>query len=168
MRRWLRRMRGILGIGAIWGLPASIVGAVGGIVASVLGGGPVLGSAVWGSVAVGGLFFLLGGAFATALTITEGRRTLDDLSPWRAAAWGGLAGAGVLAMMLLASFGLDFAVLLGDPQLLLGILAGFGSYGVLGAVLAGGTVAVARRAPDPLAPGSSRGDAELLDAPGDD
>ena len=105
MRRWLRKLRGIVGIGAIWGVPAAAVGAIGGIVASVFGGGPLLGSVAAGSLTVGGLFLLLGSGFATVLTLIEGNRTLEELSPRRAALWGALAGGAVLLVMLLVSFG---------------------------------------------------------------
>ena len=167
MKGWLRRLRGVLGIGMIWGLPATVVGAIGGIVASVFGGASLLGSLVTGSVAVGGLFFLLGSGFAAALTMTEGRRTLNELSPRRAALWGALAGGALPIVMLLISFGPEIATLLSDPQLLLGLLAGIGSYGALSAALAGGTVALARRAPAELASGPVPEDADLLGARND-
>ena len=164
---WLRKLRGILGTGLIWGLPGAVVGAIGGVVASVFGGGPLLGSMVTGCVLVGGSFFLLGTSFAAALTLAEGRRTLNELSPMRAALWGGLAG-GVLPVLALLALQPGIDHLLGDTQVLTALLAAVGSYGALSAALAGGTVAVAKSAPgEPvLSPGSVG--PELIEARSED
>lgn len=167
MRTWLRKLRGILGTGLIWGLPGAVVGAVGGVVASVVGGAPLLGALATGTTIVGGSFFLLGTSFAAAFTLAEGRRTFDQLSPWRAALWGGLAG-GALPVLGLVMLEPESAVLLSDPQLLAALLAAIGSYGGLGAALAAGTMALAKQAPAELVEGQQGAHAGLLGASVDD
>jgi hypothetical protein len=167
MKGWLRRLRGVLGIGTLWGLPAVFVGAVGGGAASVFGGAPLLGAIVTGTTVVGGLFFALGTVFAAALTMLEGRRTLEELSPRRAASWGALAGAVLPVVGLVVSAGPEIVPLLLDRQLLLTLLSGVGSYAALAAALAGGTVALARQAPPELSPGPLAGASEMLTGPKD-
>jgi len=155
MTNLFRKLRGVLSIGAFWGVPGAVVGAIGGAVASVLGGAPLLGSILLGSGMVGGLFFAIGSGFAGALALTERHRTLGTLTPKRAALWGGWAGALVPVAALLASMGLAVVPLIGDPDVLLALLAGMASTGGLGAVVAGGTVAAAKHTPDALEAGPS-------------
>lgn len=166
MANWLRKLRGVLGIGLSWGLPATVVGLIGGVVASVVGGGPLLPSLATGAAMVGGLFFLLGTGFALALTLTEGRRTLHELTPRRASVWGAVAGGWLPVVTVLVSTGSRFGTVLADPELLAALLGGVASCGALGAALAGGTVAVARQAPAALRAGSVGGDEELLSTSG--
>lgn len=152
MRSWVRRLRGVLSIGTLWSAAGLTFGAVAGLVASVIGGVP-LSTAVleWGvgSAAIG---LILGTSFATALTVLEGRGTLAELTLKRAAACGALAG---LAVPLAA---LGVLLVAGGPPLSFGtvlpvFLSATLSYGLLGAGLAAGTVAVAQRAPDELEAG---------------
>ena len=163
MAAWWRKLRGVFGTGLVWGLPASVVGALGGVVASVLGGAPLLGSIAAGTVVVGGSFFLLGASFAAAFTLAEGRRTMSELSPWRAALWGAFAG-GALPILGLLVLQPETATLLSDPQLLAALLAAVGSYGGLSAALAAGTVALAQHTPAELAAPQTSSDSGLLEA----
>ena len=166
MKTCLRRLRGIFGTGLIWGLPGTLVGAIGGVVASAFGGGPLLGSIATGSIVLGGSFFLLGTASAVGLSLAERGRTLDELSPWRAALWGGLAG-GILPVLALLILEPGTVRLLSDPQLVAAVLAAVGAYGGLSAGLAAATVAVAKRAPEELGAGQASEDAPLPTIPGD-
>lgn len=44
---------------------------------------------------MGGVGFVLATGFAIVLTATHGRRTLEELSPRKAALWGGLIGSAI-------------------------------------------------------------------------
>lgn len=149
----MRRLRGVLGTSLVWGLPGTLVGAIGGLLVSFFGGAPLLGSLFTGSVAVGGVFFLLGAGSALALTLAEGHRTLDELSPRRAAIWGAVSGGTLPILALFVTLGPGLVTYLADMEVLLALLAGVGSYGALGAALAASTVAVAKRAPPELGSG---------------
>ena len=165
MRTLWSKLRAVLGFGLIWGLPGAAVGAIGGAVAGLVGGVPLLASMATGSVIVGASFSLLGMSFASALTLGEGRRrTMDELSPRRAAVWGAMGGGAAPALVLLF-LQPDALPLLSDPELLGALVAAIASYGGLSAALAGGTVALANQAPDALGSGSADGRAELLGAP---
>jgi hypothetical protein len=126
------------------------------MVASLFSGAPFLGSLLTGGVAVGATFFVLGAGAAPTLTLAEGRRTLDELSPKRAAAWGAMSGAILPVLALLVTVGPRILTQLADSDVLIALLAGIGSYGALGAALAASTVAVAKQAPVGLAPGRRR------------
>lgn len=146
MKSWWRRLRGALGLGAIWGAAAGIVGTVGGVIAGFIGGAPVLIAGVSG-VAMATIGFILGTSFATVLTLMHGNRTLDELSPRRAAGVGFLAGSGLtvgLNLVSLAWIGGSAPIGVLLPALVAGALA----YGSVTALLASGTVALAKRAPD--------------------
>jgi hypothetical protein len=147
-----RRLRGVLGTALVWGVGWSAIGLGAGwlqVVALRLAGISIpmaparlvilvaLRWAVFGVVA--------GSIFALALWYV-GRRagSLAALSPRRAAAWG--AGAGVVlplcVVALLAAGGAAVPL----AAVLMLVVTG----GVFGAGTAAGTVAVARRAPEPL------------------
>ena len=161
MKQWVRRLRGVLGTGALWGVAGTALGTVGGLMASLFGGVPLLGSvSVWG-LGAGVLGFLLGSGFAGVLTAIEGRRTLDELSVGRAAVWGALAGGVFPIIWLLASLGSGIGTTIPIAD------AASGSYGALSAALAAGTVALAKHLPPELAPGQGPNEGELLGAPGD-
>lgn len=159
MKRWLRKLRGILSIGAIWGTVGGAIGAVGGVLVSVFGGFPLFSSLVEWCLGAGGLGFLFGSGFAVVLTVLEGRRTLDELTPGRAALWGALAGAAVPFGSLLFYLGSGGTVPF--RVALIAVSAASGIYGAVSAGLAAGTVALARRAPDELNAGLVDGNASL-------
>jgi hypothetical protein len=149
MNTWLRRLRGALGIGTLWGVTGVVVGKVAGLLVSVFTGLPLPSTVISFGVGVGLLGFGLGTAFAVVLTTLARERTADELTPARAAGWGALAGAG-LALLV----GVTAVPLLVPGISALGLLALIGSatvtYGALTAGLAAGTVALARRAPSEL------------------
>ncbi len=149
MKRWLRRLRGIAGTGAIWGAAGIALGTVAAPFFSVFGGVSVL--QAFQVVLGGGLVgFLLGSGFATVLTTLEGRRTFHELTSGRAAVCGAMAGAAYPQVVLWVYF------LVGGPLPVLTenfvpLLVGASvSYGLLSAGLAAGTLSLARRAPAEL------------------
>lgn len=146
MRPWMRKVRGVLGTGALWGVAGALFGAlVGGL--STLLGGPLFGSLLVGGLWFGASGFVLGSGFAVMLAVLHGRRTLDDLTPVRAAGWGALVGAGLPLLgtvLLMVLAGLPLMPVL-VPTLVVDSLL----YGALGAALAAGTVVAAKRVPEP-------------------
>jgi hypothetical protein len=144
MKRWLRRIRGAIGMGLTWALAWFGAGL---ILLAVVGFGA---ADVPFPLFFALLGFLAGVMFSGVLGIVEGRRRFDQMSLTRFAAWGGAAGlllAG--ALVLAAALGWDALVVLGPVF----ALAGAGS--------AAGSLALART-------GEDRG---LLDAsmdPGED
>ena len=140
-----KRIRGVLGIGALWSIPAGVVGAIGGAVASLLGGPPLLAAMVSGSATMGILFGVMGSGFAAVLTLAERKRSLNELSPWRAGIWGVIGGGA-----LVGAYTLWFLTTLPigvTPEVISGIVSGGLVFAGLGGALATGTVAIARRAP---------------------
>lgn len=82
-----------------------------------------------------------GAVFATALTLAERRRSLDELSVWRTALWGAL---GALALpVALMSLAVKEGGLVALP--LAPVLVTVGVSAALGAGSAAGTLALARR-----------------------
>lgn len=144
-----RKIRGALAIGAVWAVPAAIVGMVGGGIASIVTGLPFLAAVVSGALTVGSVFGFLGTGFATVLAITERRNSFDQLSPRRGAAWGALGGAMVMLVQV-AIFLRTGRIPVDDPDLVLSILTAVGIYAALGGALGLATIGVARQAPDSL------------------
>lgn len=139
MKGWLRRLRGLLGLGALGGIAGALIG-VGWVMVEILLGGsstfrPSVGtmSAVWGVVGAS-----TGVGFGILLTATSGRRRLEDVTYGRAALLGGIAGA--VCPIIVGS------VVAGSlPPLGIGLwLAGVG--GCVGAGVGAGLVGVAKRA----------------------
>jgi len=135
-----------------------------GLFLSVSGGLPFLDTLVEFGLGAGRLGFGLGSTFAFVLTTLERRRTLDELTPGRAAGWGALAGAGAALVVGLSLVPALFPVL-STAQLALLLISGTASYGALTAGLAAGTVALARRAPAELASATGLSDDSLLASP---
>ena len=129
MKGLLRRLRGIIGMGLAWAAGLGLVGSAIGLLGFLTGDGFVTGLALTGAF----IGFVAGSGFGAILSLTEGRRGLEDLSLKRVALWGGLGGALVAcATNLLGGGGLvwDFVV----------------SVALLGAGLSSGSVAIAKRA----------------------
>jgi hypothetical protein len=136
MKKWLRRIRGAIGMGLIWAV--AWFGA--GIILLLIVG---FGAADVPFPIVFGVFgFLAGVTFSAVLVIVEGHRRFDQMSLPRFAGWGAVAGfllSGIFA--LAAGLGGEFLVL--GPV-----------FALAGAGCAGGSLALARMAED----------RELLDA----
>jgi hypothetical protein len=139
MRKWLRRIRGAIGMGLTWA--AAWFGA-GLILLLTVGVGA---ADVPFPLFFALLGFLAGVTFSGVLGIVEGRRRFDQMSLPRFAAWGAIGG-------LLLSGIFAWAAGLGGEFLVLGPL-----FALSGAGCAAGSLALARKAED----------RELLDASAD-
>jgi len=144
MNRWLRRIRGTVGMGLTWAAGWSLIGAIVGFAnLSGLGGGLLV--PAFTSLLYAASGFLSGAAFSVVLGITEGRRRFDQASLPRFAGWGAVGGFLVAGLLVTISVALG-----GAPSL----FRNLGVVGLLGAGSAAGSLALARRADD----------RELLDA----
>ena len=146
---WLRRIRGVIGMGLTWAVAWSFVGAVQGVADFFLVFGQPPGIPLGLIVATyarmfAGLGFFGGAIFSTVLGITEGRRRFDELSPRRFAAWGALGG--LLLGVLAASRGAVPWALGPGIGLLDVVIVGVAT--LLGAGSAAGSLAVAKGADD--------------------
>lgn len=143
VRKFLRRLRGIVGTALTWGVGWVVANAllclVTGVPLQFLG--PLSGTAMFQG-------FLAGGTFATILSIAERKRTLEELSLPRVALWGGIGG------MLIGFLAFPFMVSQGFPlaRMFLPVVVD----GLIGAGFASGSVTLARGsdtallgAPDP-------------------
>ena len=138
MRKWLRRVRGAVGMGLIWALVWAPVAVLIGLAVDPDGSMDEM----W--VAIGAYPGFLGGVvFSAVLGIAARHRGLDELSLHRVGAWGAVAG------LLVGVF--PFTV--GDPSSelplwLLGVVV-IGSITLLSALSAAGSLALARMAEKP-------------------
>jgi hypothetical protein len=140
MRKWLRRIRGAVGIGMAWAAAHFGVGVIVGLVAYEFGAdafGSGLAWLAYNALVSGATGFLCGAAFSLVLGIVEGRRRFDQMSVPRFAGWGAVGGL-LVASVLTTTIGW------GTPSLLLNL----GIMGLLGAGSAAGTLALARAADD--------------------
>ncbi len=161
MKKVFRRLRGIIGAGAIWGTAGAVLGSIVALVSSWATGVPFLASlSVWG-LGMGFAGVVLGAAFGTVLTLAEGRRRLADLTPRRAAAWGATAGAVFPVGWVLFSLGQPWTTIPMAEAVLL-TLASAAAYGTVGGLLAGTTVWIARRAPGALEAGGGEASGQHL------
>ena len=143
MKGFLRRLRGVVKTGLLWA--AFFVAFFS--VPEILGGRSVL----IGIPFFAGFGFIMGGAFAGILSLTERHRRLQDLSLRRVALWGALGG-----LVFLGGAALVFRPPEPMGWLILPILtAGLGS----------GSVALAKRADRKLIEGE---DDPVLSLEGDD
>lgn len=129
MNALLRKLRGVMGIGLIWGTLWAVIGTTIGLVIGATvpgsidpGEHPILIGAIIGVVG-----FICGASFGIVLSFAESRKTILDLSPTRAALWGALGSAAL-------------PLLTGMENKLIFITC------PLGAVFAAASVAIARRA----------------------
>lgn len=145
MKKWLRRIRGAVGMGLTWAL--AWFGA--GVILLVIVG--VDAADVPFPIGFGALGFLAGATFSGVIAIVEGRRRFDQMSLPRFAGWGAVGGLLLSVIFVLA------AAVGGDTTPLehLGLLGPV--FSVAGAGSAAGSLALARMAEEP----------ELLDAGAD-
>ena len=85
MRKWLRRIRGAIGMGFTWGAAWSGAGIVLAVVTRFRADAPF-------PLVFGVLGFIAGVIFSALLALTEGGRTLDQMSLPRFAGWGAMGG----------------------------------------------------------------------------
>lgn len=146
MKRWLRRIRGAIGMGLAWGLAWFGAGMI--LLLGLLLSTGSTGADVPYPLGFGALGFIAGVTFSGVLGLLEGRRRFDEMSLPRFAGWG--AAGGFLFSALFVS-----AVALGeDPAFLWNLVVLGPVFAVAGAGSAAGSLALARKAED----------RELLDA----
>jgi FtsH-binding integral membrane protein len=145
--KWLRRIRGAIGIGLTWGAAWAAVGSVPRWLFGFNTDAPF-------PLIFGVLGFIAGVIFSGVLMLTEGRRGFDEMKFSRFAAWGAVAG-----FLLSAIFTRAASLAWADA------LAIAPTFAVAGAICASGSLALARRAGMRELP-DNRGDtaeAELAD-----
>ena len=128
MRKWLRRIRGAIGMGFTWGAAWSGAGIVLAVVTRFRADAPF-------PLVFGVLGFIAGVIFSALLALTEGGRTLDQMSLPRFAGWGAMGG-----LLLSALFARAASLGWGD------VLAVAPTFALACAVCASGSLAMARRA----------------------
>ncbi len=143
MKKWLKRIRGALGMGLTWAAVWAGVGAIFPLVLTTI----VFGAdqAVAGWLNTVGIFTALfavlglgaGAGFSVVLGIAEGRRRFDEMSLPRFAAGGAVGG--------LLLWGIMAGLWGGRLELVSGLAI---SFTLLGAGSAAGSLALARRADD--------------------
>ena len=143
MGKWLRRIRGVIGIGVTWAAAWALVGAVPRWLFGFNTDAPF-------PIIFGVLGFIAGVIFSGLLMLTEGRRGFDEMKISRFAAWGAVGGVLLSAIFTrIASLGF------GD------VLAIVPTFAVACAISASGSLALARRARMGELP-DNRGDAAKL------
>jgi hypothetical protein len=137
MNKWLRRIRGAIGMGLIWALAWFTAG-----MALLLVVGPDAADVPF-PLGFGMLGFFAGVAFSGVLVLAEGRRGFDQMSLPRFAGWGAVGGLllSVFFVLAVAAFGEGATFILN--VVFLGPI-----FAVTGGVSAAGTLAVARKAED--------------------
>ena len=128
MGKWVRRIRGAIGMGLLWG---AAWGAAGMVPRWLFG----FNTDVPFPLVFGVLGFIAGVTFFGLLVLTEGRRTLDQMSLPRFAGWGATSG-----LLLSALFAKAASLGWGD------MLAIAPTFALACAVCASGSLAAARRA----------------------
>ncbi len=160
MKKWLKRVRGVVGTGLIWAAGWSPIGAVVGLVVGVVVGEVGLGVVafyVWNFAALGfgnGAVFMFSTRFKLKAESrkeygpNEKVRRFDEMSFSRVVGIGGmLAGSSFSALFLGTGDPLsEFLLSIGDPPTLRWLVIGLGA--LLGAGSAAGSLALARRAHD--------------------
>jgi len=166
MKTWLRRLRGMVSIGAIWGVACSALGfAIGAVVSMVWP--DILPSTVVKYLANmallhGTVGFVFGSGFAGVLAIVDGRRKFEELTPGRAALWGALSGVGVVTATGLTNLGLWLGSGFPLIELIPAFVVTTCIYGAVTAGLGAATVSLARLAPAELEAGTMLHKRQLL------
>jgi len=128
MGKWLRRIRGAIGMGFTW---ATAWFAVGFVPRWVFG----IGSDLPFPLLFGALGFIAGVTFSGLLVLTEGRRRFDQMSLPRFAAWGAMGGL-LLSALFVRGTSLGWGEVLGIST----------TFALASAACASGSLVVARRA----------------------
>ncbi len=128
MRKWLRRIRGAIGMGFTWAAAWFVVGLVPRWVFGFNADVPF-------PLVFGVLGFIAGVMFSGLLMLTESRRGFDQMTLSRFAAWGAVGG-----LLLSALFAKAASLGWGD------VLAIAPTFAVACSICASGSLALARRA----------------------
>jgi hypothetical protein len=128
MGRWLRRIRGAIGMGFAWGAAWAGAGLVLAVVTRFQADAPF-------PLLFGLLGFIAGVIFSAVLALTDGRRSFDQMSLSRFAGWGA-AGGLLLSAFFARAASLDW----GD------VLVIAPTFALASAACASGSLALARRA----------------------
>ncbi len=140
MKKWLRRIRGAIGMGLTWAAAWFGAGMI-----MLLGLLLVTGSTgadVPYPLGFGAFGFVAGVTFSGVLGLVEGRRRFDQMSLPRFAGWGAAGGFLLSAIFVLA------VALAEDPAFLWNLVVLGPIFAVAGAGSAAGSLALARRAED--------------------
>lgn len=132
MKKWLRRVRGAIGMGVTWAAAWSVAGL---LLLPVVGPGA---ADVPFPIGFGLFGFLAGATFSGILAIAEGRRRFDQMSLPRFAGWGAVGGL-LLSVLFVAVLALG-----GDTSLDILVLGPV--FALSGAASAAGSLALARKA----------------------
>jgi hypothetical protein len=127
MNKWLRRIRGAMGIGFTWAAAWFVAGLVPRWVFGFNADVPF-------PLVFGVLGFIAGVTFSAVLVLTEGRRRFDQMSLPRFGAWGAVGG-----LLLAALFANAASLGRGD------VLAIAPTFALASAICAAGSLALARR-----------------------
>lgn len=139
MRKWLRRVRGAIGMGLTWGIAGALLGF---LMEFVDPNGEI--ADIWPAVFAYPAFF--GGVlFSVVLGIAARHRRFDELSMPRFAAWGALGGL-LVSLIPAAMVGLGLATPNISIWTITAVLVGPLTIG--SAVAAAGSLALARMAED--------------------
>ncbi|HEX7976951.1 MAG TPA: hypothetical protein VF461_00005 [Gemmatimonadaceae bacterium] len=128
MQRWLRRMRGAIGMGFTWAVALSAVGTVPRWVFGVQTDAPI-------PLLFGVFGFIAGITFSVLLVLTEGRRRFEQMSLPRFAALGAVGG-----LLLSAAWARATSLAWGE------VLVIAPTFALACAACASGSLALARRA----------------------
>lgn len=153
MTIWLRRLRGVIGMGLTWAVGWALVGVLIGVASNLLPGLPwdaffYIFDAPLPALAIPG--FLGGMLFSTVLGVAGRRRRFEQLSLGRIAIWGALGGVllslvpAALVAVGLATMGKEGLGLWDLTAVIVGPLT------LLSAASATGTLALARMAEGPV------------------
>jgi FtsH-binding integral membrane protein len=147
MRKWMRRIRGAIGMGFTWAVAWAAAGMVPRWVFGFNADVPF-------PLVFGSLGFMAGVIFSGLLMLTEGRRGFEQMTLPRFAAWGAVGGF-LLSAIFTRVASLGFA----------DVLAIAPTFAVAGAICASGSLALARRAEMRELPDNrgSSAEAELAD-----
>lgn len=152
MKKWLRRIRAAVTMGLLWAVPWAIIAVV---IGMVVDPDESMDEMWWVIGAYPG--FLGGVLFSVVLAIAERRRNLSELSVRRFGAWGAVAGLGVGVLPFL----------LGTPRADIDVArlatVVIGSFTLMSAASAAGSLALARRGEARERLDSGAGDARLGD-----
>lgn len=138
MNRWLRRIRGAVGMGLTWALAWFGVGMI--LMLGLLLTTGSTGADVPYPLGFGAFGFVAGVTFSGVLGLLEGRRRFDQMSLPRFAGWGAVGG------FLLSAIFVSAVALVEDPAFLGNLVVLGPVFAAAGAGSAAGVLALARGA----------------------